>query len=513
MTSTNRSSTARFTPYNKLIEHAGDVEDVDAPEIELIGEDPPAQYGSFVGFCIALNFVMGTSGFTLPFGFAKAGLCLSSLLLIIGAILTAITVVYTLEFMARVQTIHDREQDETRLIHKVQESDKEEPLEYTLEGESFTYTKAAEVVQGKYGRLLMQSYVVVYMACSLWGYAAVFGSSAARIVAQYIQGVQCNPFASDVSEQCESNFFITLSAFTVATVIMTLFEIGEQAIVQMLLTIYKFLATFLMFTILLLKIFFQDTQTAQRVANVGAFTFTELALVFAPAVSSLNFCSNIPDIVHPLRNKNKAKLVTLSALAFVCLLYLSIGLLGSIAFDDVNELITLNFESFTGCGPSGWDKCSNGKSKTIIASIVQLIIYMYPPMNALATYPLLATTLGNNLAYSKPAFITKNLSPKQQSRFYRFISGLIPIVLAFKFKNVNTISVFAGFVGFFLSFVGPASVQISSIYYSKRKSQEFGFLPSWKTQFSSFYSGLEASYAVGILGFGLFVMAVVTYIT
>ncbi len=73
----------------------------DSPPVK--GETDTPSYGSFVAYCFSLNYILGVGILSIPWGFVRAGLVLSPLVLVLVSIISYVTANWVLEAMARAQ--------------------------------------------------------------------------------------------------------------------------------------------------------------------------------------------------------------------------------------------------------------------------------------------------------------------------------------------------------------------------------------------------------------------------
>mmetsp|Transcript_37497 Transcript_37497/g.72657 ORF Transcript_37497/g.72657 Transcript_37497/m.72657 type:complete len:271 (-) Transcript_37497:249-1061(-) len=220
---------------------------------------------------------------------------------------------------------------------------------------------------------------------------------------------------------------------------------------------------------------------------------------FGPSILAINCHYNMPDALQPLQASEKpnARVITFAAIIVSISLYLALGVLGAVAFDDVNPLISLNWGAFTGCGASGWDTCSGGDgdghpSVSLYGMVVQIIIQLFPMLNVISAYPLIGVSMGDNVAMSVPATAVPSwaryLAPEEQgcggndttrnqaadasadvnvtvgARIgARLLCAVPPLLLAACFRQLDLILSIAGIVGFLLSLTVPCFLQIISI--------------------------------------------------
>jgi hypothetical protein len=300
-----------------------------------------------------------------------------------------------------------------------------------------------------------------------------------------------------------------MAVFAVIILILSAMDVGDQARVQSVLFGYKGVATALMAVTLILKLMADGFDAvSSRYRNIGLFNFSGFAVGFAPSILGLGAAYNLPDIIQPLQKKSEASFVVFWSFTICMLGYLLLGILGALSFDEVNPLVTLNWYEFTGCGKTGWSSCSDGSERSWIGALVQLIVLLYPVLNALAAFPLVCVTMGDNWKHLLPH---KLHGIKWVSTLLRLVAAMLPVTLAFIFKKLDLIFIVSGLGGFLLNLIGPASLQLSSIRTCRKIWPDMipGHL-SWKTPYSKWLSSSFFAWPLLFFCVTLFIVAIVT---
>ncbi|EQC41620.1 hypothetical protein SDRG_01578 [Saprolegnia diclina VS20] len=414
-------------------------------------------YGPVVAVAMTLNYMIGTGCFGLPYAFSVAGIGLTSIFLILGFIAALITMNYTIEAMARAEGVMSTGKDaqpENRLTYR--------KIDFSVIGEIFA---------GRTGYAIVQTVLVLYCLGSLWSYASIFASSMASIFHTFVVGDFCDAYAANASGGCLEAYYGFMAVFSVISIVLVLMDLGDQATIQKFLSAYRILAFALMLVTITVKLGVDGadaitTRLASR--QHWAFNLHNFSAGFGPTLLALNCQYNMPDALQPLEQsaKGKSRAITFIAMTVSAICYFLLGLLGALAFDDVNPLASLMWSDYTGCG-NGWSKCPSG-NPTWFGWCVHIVILMFPVVNVTSTFPMVGLTVGGNILTSLPKSITAPLGPSGARNLSRLIAAIPPLVLATLFKKLDAIFTFAGFFGFALGLIIPAWFQVIGTKFFRR---------------------------------------------
>ncbi len=227
--------------------------------------------------------------------------------------------------------------------------------------------------------------------------------------------------------------------------------------------------------------------------------------MFSTALFSQLFQHSVPGLIHPLptHRKRSALSVFFVALSSTATSYILLGVLsvlyfGTNLFDGVN----LNFKDFvwrykaSGAGPL---------TPSALDTAVDLFIVAFPALDTLSVFPLIAITLGNNLAAVQPLSNVGGFAiSKSVSRImFRLFASVPPILASLLFTDLSLTLQLSGVSGVYVAFIGPLLLQYFSAATVKRT------LGTDHTVFSSVISGPLPMVAVGLFSLVALVMIIV----
>jgi hypothetical protein len=173
-------------------------------------------------------------------------------------------------------------------------------------------------------------------------------------------------------------------------------------------------------------------------------------------------------LIRPLSDEQKRSVPTIfgGALLTTTLLYISIGCCCAYYFgEETKQSINLNFVDFT------WGMDTNDKSNSSLVrrlvSLCSLIVVVFPALDTLSVFPLIANTLGNNLYAAVPK--TKKYlkkfkffgSDKTQIQLtakilWRLVASVPPIIVSSVITELSFSLQLAGICGIVVALVTPA---------------------------------------------------------
>uniref|UniRef100_K3X2M8 Amino acid transporter transmembrane domain-containing protein n=2 Tax=Globisporangium ultimum (strain ATCC 200006 / CBS 805.95 / DAOM BR144) TaxID=431595 RepID=K3X2M8_GLOUD len=408
-------------------------------------------YGPAITLAMTLNYVIGTGCFGLPYAFMEAGIVLTSTMLIVGVFGAIITMNYTLESLARAEGVCAATRGGAPLHH--------------LTYRKFDFATIGDMFAGKFGKITVQIVIALYCIGALWSYASVFASSVASLFFSYVLGDSCDAYGISPSMGCLEAYYVSMAVFSVIVISMVLLNISDQASIQKFLSVYRIAALVLMLVTMLIKISVDGSGAlGDRYNRIGAFNWSNFGKGFGPTLLALNCQYNMPDALQPLNPKSYARKVAFGALIISGSFYLLVGLLGALAFDNINPLASLMWSTYTGCG-NGWDDCG---STNPFGVFVQLVILIFPVVNVTSAYPMVGVTVGDNMLMSIPKVVTDALGPSVTRSLCRLLAAVPPLVLAVVFKKLDFIFSVAGLFGFLLGLSIPCWFQVIGSRYCKR---------------------------------------------
>jgi amino acid permease len=191
------------------------------------------------------------------------------------------------------------------------------------------------------------------------------------------------------------------------------------------------------------------------------------ALIFTTSIFSQLFQHSVPGLMRPLRPNHKRAVPSIfgAALATTATLYVAIGCCCAFYFgDQTKQSINLNFIGFRwGIDPATTNQIWTSR----LAAVGSLIVVVFPALDTLSVFPLVANTLGNNLYAAVPR--TKKYMKRMKifgtdkariqvaaKIFWRLVASIPPIVGSSLITQLSLSLQLAGICGIVVALVTPA---------------------------------------------------------
>jgi hypothetical protein len=326
----------------------------------------------------------------------------------------------------------------------------------------YDYVKIASLLRGPKGAAAAMAIVGMYCWGVLWAFAAVFASQASSLFFSFFRDGPCNIYLHP-SDACNATYGWSLGIFALVVTTLTVVGVAEQKYVQLSMTVYRFVAFGVMIVTVVTGLALgPEPSGGVRPPAVDWNGFSDL---FVTAAVAANFHYNCPDILFPLRNKRSAVWVAQAALLTALAFYVTFGLLAAYFFGPQTlPLVTLNWSQFTGFGKSGWGNLPDGHTKARTwARVVQGSVMMFPVLDMISVFPIVAVTLASNLESTlRPHIPQTYVSDRVLTYLARLLAAVPPIILAALVGDLESIFSFTGLFAFFLQLVFPALFYIWS---------------------------------------------------
>ncbi|KAJ4459801.1 putative Transmembrane protein [Paratrimastix pyriformis] len=278
-----------------------------------------------------------------------------------------------------------------------------------------------------------------------------------------------------------SEVFAKLAGKISTQIVMTVYCLG---------CLWAYVAVFASTLSMVIFKFFVKDGTQCDVYAPGGLVLCGFATLFTSSAVALNVHYNLPDAIQPMRQKRYARGVTLSAMLLSLVFFVAIGITCALTFgSNTKGLVTLNWESYTGLD-GGWGK---GEPQWW-ATVLQLVIVLFPMFNMLSIFPLIATTVGSNVEQFLPKRWIE-ARPRTVSVLCRWGNTILPVVLTVFVGRLEVIFQFTGLFAYVLELIIPCIYQ----WLSTRKTY-----PEHQTPYSGWYSRNWLVLVVLIFGLGAF---------
>ena len=450
---------------------------------------PKPQFNIVIGYFYNLNFILGTGFLGIPFTFYNAGVVPSLLTLTLLSVTGCITALWMLEILGRTRVLHKLRGGTARetLINEDSERnlfDTTDNIYSISHKRKFEMTELCEIMFGLPGKIIFVIIMTIYSCLTLWSFAAVVGTSwSTNIPLNNSVVMECNEtdfmrklFPLDV--RCFNLYKISVSVFGAFVMLLSLLELNEQKYIQALFSILRFIAliSIIIFSIFLIIHNSIDPKNAlpptlrnsnSTITNALSRFDVKWWLVTIPVlVYAQNLHQGIPSLTHPVSNKRQLKPMLITTFITTWCFYTIIGLVVSFAFRNlVNENATLNWNYFTEA------------PNNIMVRIISYFIILFPSLDIISAYPLVVTTLANNVYIvlmcrdtSETIFSWKDRIGKLS---FRFFFAFIPLIGGLFVSNLVTVLNFAGLFAFAMLFFVPITCQFQSKRLCKKEIEDF----------------------------------------
>jgi len=209
-----------------------------------------------------------------------------------------------------------------------------------------------------------------------------------------------------------------------------------------------------------------DDAPREVVSGPPLFQPTGFGVMFTTAIFSQLFQHSVPGLIRPLAPEHKKFVPAIFrwAILTTCLIYVSTGCVCAYYFGaHLQQSVNLNFVDFA------WGVDRANKSVFAIVSSISMVVVLFPAMDTLSVFPLIANTLGNNLHASFPAlgtylkasglFTYPGSLKKATSVAWRLIASVPPIVMSMYVSDLMFSLQVAGLCGIIVALVAPALLQ------------------------------------------------------
>lgn len=395
------------------------------------------QFSSFVGFCFALNLIVGVGVLGLPYALMRAGYAAGIFLMVCVTIMSSLSVMWILESLCRGKALANKQGTDELASGNV-------PRYGLSSGRKLEMVDLVEMFLGKRWKIAYKIVISIFVFGLLISYSAVFASSmSSRIPLGFLgfnDGKTCN-IETDTTGECVSLYRFYLFLFGCLVVPLSCMDLKDQKWFQVLLSLFRFV----MITAIL------GTSAKAYSDNGGAIypkaeaSVTGLIRFIPIATYAQLFHHSIPSIAQSLRFERKAPKTFFSALVGTFLMYTTVGVVVSSYFgSSVAESCVLNWAG------------SNSPGPVFISSM----IVIFPAFDVVSAFPLNAIALSSNLHSTSES---SNIS--RIRTIIRLVVSISPILVALILHNLIEILEWCGLMGGFIGFIFPGIVNL----YSKRR--------------------------------------------
>jgi amino acid permease len=314
--------------------------------------------------------------------------------------------------------------------------------------------------------------------------------------------------------------------FALVVVPLSCVDLAEQINIQVVMSILRFvsLATLVVGTLVAVCMDRQDSgysDVPDEENHVPLYNISGFSLMFTTAIFSQLFQHSVPGLIRPLQPQDKRKVphVFMYALCTTGFFYLVIGISSVYYFGPkINQAINLNFVNFV------WGLQDMPVLVEVFVRSMSMVVVLFPALDTVSVYPLIANTLGNNLNVSFPytyksvqSFLDEYTSiqmsrcevRKVTTQCWRLVAAVPPIIWSVFIKDLSLTLQFAGLCGIVVALITPSLLQYYSIleleetieqcYTSKAAEEDEDFSEEAMNPYAGAFSHVYFTYGTMVL--------------
>ena len=356
-----------------------------------------------IGYCYAVNSVVGAGILALPYAYSVSGWGLGILAQLFALLLSIGSSYSILSGWSRVEAIVQLRESGHNLKPKsytdIFSSFPKPRNEYLLEHKikpvlaerKFDLYEMTKITLGQFhGNILIFAYIIADYPV-LCAYYSIFSTSMASNVPLF--GDQCNIYEEkEFFGPCRYSYWGNLTIFLLLMIILSFFKVREHKHFQIALTLFRVYVILTMVFTCFYGIL-SDTQldSPERIdADPEGFNFIGFRLVFFTTVFASLYENMIPTSTSFVKNKARdmPKLIN-AAVATFNTLYILIALSVVFTVKEPQHLATLNWRNYS----SGHD----ASTRPMWTYLVSYSIILLPALELLSSFPIVAFNFSDNL--------------------------------------------------------------------------------------------------------------------
>lgn len=309
-------------------------------------------------------------------------------------------------------------------------------------------TDLTETFLGATGKYSYQISLMLLTYVGLLAYAQVFNDA----------------FLSLVCVSCTKIFPAVL--FGCLVVPLSCYDLSEQIIAQLIMSLLRFVSLAVLLFGTVFALIFDWNNAAMNMnnanfANIPIINLNGFSVMFTTALFSQLFQHSVPGLIRPLSDEHKKHVpqIFFYALMTTALIYIVSGIVCVLYFGNkLKQSVNLNFIGFT------WGIAPHNSILLFGLRAISMIVALFPALDTLSVFPLIAITLGNNLNSAFPALQIALSNQAYQLKdpkritivIWRLIASIPPIACSVVIKDLTMSLQVAGLCGIIVALVIPA---------------------------------------------------------
>ncbi|KAL0232735.1 hypothetical protein GEMRC1_011482 [Eukaryota sp. GEM-RC1] len=306
------------------------------------------------------------------------------------------------------------------------------------------------ILFGNNAKVLYEICFFFFEGTVLWNFSSVFCMSFAHLTnLPFFEHSECHPDGVGYSTSCIYQYYTWLGIFAFFVTIISLKNMKEQAIIQILLTFFRGIVITLIIVTSIIGISTgKFSKEPLDPSPVPIYNLKGFGLLFGTAILSQVVHHGVPTLVAECKKKKHVARVFSIALITTGSLYCIVSFLGSTLFGtSVKHIMSLEWFYYTA-----------GRTDYVWwTRLISWVVCLFPPVDILSAFPLGAATLGNTLMAGHG-----DKNSRKHYVFFRLVAIIPPLLLAATRVDVGIISEIGGLFGFFVCFVLPAVMVLKS---------------------------------------------------
>lgn len=346
--------------------------------------------GFWVGFFFTINAIIGSGVLAVPWNFQKAGLLLGILLLLLAGFLTLVLSLQMLEIMSRIE-LYVQLQDRPAKGDSIEEDTQAliAPAEPTIQDRKFDMEAMFALMFGEGAKKLYMLGLGLTVIGTLTAYFVLFGKTMTAFVP--IFGVSCDS-SGDLEGGCRSTYTCYLLLYSLVMFYLCYRGYEEQITMQAVMAIARFVVLFLIVLTALLalaqeKTLTSDEHRALSMPRLWRF-FPAAGVVFALFFLALSFHNTMPNTAQIIREKSTVlPKVMMSAVGITTFVFLTVGVVASLAVESTDEIITLEWQHYS----------ASHDHRPWYSYPLAFIVVLFPAVDVVSVFPIYSIALSDNL--------------------------------------------------------------------------------------------------------------------
>lgn len=386
-------------------------------------------YSPLICYMFTINYVLGVGCLGIPYAFLRSGIVAGIVLVIVISAIALLTVLWIAEagsiFRFIASTHKDISSFQSLLIAspagKLSERTRltSTPLSGSKTQRNRTRGLSEDSIASAVGwQDHVDDFEVTDLVSAFLGPTGSIVYQVALIVLTFIGLVAyCQVFVVSFVSQIypATPPYIPIALFGIIVIPLSCFDLADQVYAQVAMSLLRLVTLGALFFGLLFAMFFDEVDSSPDLAHnyppyiakdAPLFDASGIGLMISTAIFSQLFQHSVPGLIRPLPTQEQKSVPKVFGYALLTTgaLYITIGVASVLYFgQNVSQSINLNFVDFY-WGLS--EKALSGSPMQVgeyyVAVGFSMLIVVFPALDTLSVFPLIANTLGNNMLAAFP---------------------------------------------------------------------------------------------------------------